>query len=285
MDLQKKFAYVDPSRDPHLWIASVKRYWRHLRQSKRGYPVSQGSSSLIDSNADDFKSHQLCGPILPVEDSTTSIGTNTMQQLDDHFETVAGFGEPYKLQLNGFLAINKLIKYNYPGDMCLSINGSPDKSDWGSESMVCNPCFHWDDNPLAGWSREVVVRSSGKTMGDTDVVYIPPERSRRLRNRLEVSQYLQRKGLSAGLVTRFDYRPVFCVCLQPTGEEGTSNMSNYIECSLGVAGCRGWIHPECVGLGSLADDDIAVLDKLICPFCTTYLEATDMIAEYPDAKK
>ena len=44
-----------------------------------------------------------------------------------------------------------------------------------------------------------------------------------------------------------------------------------------LAGCNGWIHPTCVGLGPKTEEELREMGKFTCPFCVTYLEASGEI--------
>ena len=48
----------------------------------------------------------------------------------------------------------------------------------------------------------------------------------------------------------------------------------YVECCIGLAGCNGWMHSRCVGLGHLTEAEICLLDDVVCPLCVWYLQGT-----------
>jgi hypothetical protein len=124
-----------------------------------------------------------------------------------------------------------------------------------------------------------MLRFNGKTAGFTDCTYTPPDKSKRLRSKQELKFYCQKNNLPNSILSKFDYRNMFCVCL--TAEDKSPN---YIECSYGLAGCRRWIHTHCVGLGRLSDVEISKLGKVVCPFCTAFLEGAGLAIEHKDKR-
>jgi hypothetical protein len=114
---------------------------------------------------------------------------------------------------------------------------------------------------------------NGKNVGTTDVTYQSPDSiygSRNIRSRNDMQIFLTQNGFSMSILSKFDFRNVFCVCHQP---EDTNRV--YLECSLGLAGCRGWLHSECVGLGFLSDAEMEAMETVVCPLCTIYLEGSN----------
>jgi hypothetical protein len=136
------------------------------------------------------------------------------------------------------------------------------------------PVYCYPDCPLVGWTKHVNISILGKNQGKTYVQFSPPNNlKRRIKNDNDLKS-IKRSREEIPLHV-FDFRRVFCVCHTP---EDLNN--NYIECSYGLTGCFGWIHPECVGLGPMDRSQILNMCPVICPFCVAYLTATDQLAEH-----
>ena len=97
----------------------------------------------------------------------------------------------------------------------------------------------------------------GKTQGSTEVSYTPPDGLKKLKNKMELNEYLTRNNMSINIMSRFDFRGVFCVCHEP--EDGGS----YLECSFGRTGCHGWLHPQCVGLGRRDETELRKMSTVV----------------------
>lgn len=155
----------------------------------------------------------------------------------------------------------------HPGDVSMTIWGLDSFDDWHTQRGPTNPSYTYDDVPMVGWRKNVSVRMGGKSQGTLEVSYTSPDGKRRLKNKIELNEYLARNGMSTFLATRFDFRGVYCVCHEP--EDGGS----YLECSFGRAGCHGWLHPQCVGLGRLGEHELRRMATVVCPLCTVYLDS------------
>ena len=169
------------------------------------------------------------------------------------------------------------------------------------ENVITAVSFTYEDNPLPGWRRELVLRLSGKSAGRLEVQYSNPQRDRHLKSFGEVQTYFEeqidqmessgdstlfrildlqenycddesrraavRDTLKSAKIRKlFDFNAVFCIC-----QCSEDPYRNYIECSYGKIGCSRWIHPECVGLGSRAKHELDTFPKVVCPFCTAYI--------------
>jgi len=152
-------------------------------------------------------------------------------------------------------------------------------------AAVCRrPQYCYMNNPLEGWSKVVSVQLEAtkgrRPQGGTEVSYRAPllldgpRCSQTIRSNADLLQYMQTQGLAQlqsfqrlKRLVRFD--SVFCVCHSP---EDLSR--NYIECSYGLTGCFGWLHPECVGLGPLSREQILQKAAVVCPRCAAFLRAT-----------
>ena len=155
----------------------------------------------------------------------------------------------------------------HPGDVSMTMWGLDSFDDWHTLRGPSNPSYTYDDVPMIGWRKNVSVRMGGKSQGTLEVSYTPPDGKRRLKNKIELNEYLMRNNMSTFLATRFDFRGVYCVCHEP--EDGGS----YLECSFGRAGCHGWLHPQCVGLGRLGEHELRRMATVVCPLCTVYLDS------------
>lgn len=177
--------------------------------------------------------------------------------------------ESGKLSMLGFAKIAKSLHTVHPNpSVCVTLSGVKDTSLW--PQLNSNPSFSYYDFPIHGWRKDVCVRMSGKTQGSLEIAYAPPERQKRLKSKPEAMAYLSRTNDPhyQAILERLDYRTVFCVCHQ--SERG----GPYIECSYGKAGCQGWVHPQCVGLGKKSEEELSQLGNIICPLCTLYLQGS-----------
>ena len=169
------------------------------------------------------------------------------------------------LQIEGFEHMSKVINQVHPGDINILIyEGNRIHHD------SIRPAFSYPDTPLPGWSKELMIRMAGASKGFNEISYLPPDRSRRIKNKHELIEFVSRNGITNSIVNKFDFRSCFCVCQKPE-----DSSSKYLECALGYGGCQGWVHTACVGLGSLTETQIEALPTCICPLCALYLEGTD----------
>ncbi len=169
------------------------------------------------------------------------------------------------LQIEGFEHMSKVINLVHPGDINILIyEGNRIHHD------SVRPAFSYPDTPLPGWSKELMIRMAGASKGYNEISYLPPDRSRRIKNKHELIEFVSRNGITNSIVNKFDFRSCFCVCQKPE-----DSSSKYLECALGYGGCQGWVHTACVGLGSLSESQIEALPTCICPLCALYLEGTD----------
>lgn len=139
----------------------------------------------------------------------------------------------------------------------------------GWTSVLTNAAYCYDHTPVQGWRREVAIRMSGKSKGSTEIHYVTPDKRRRFRSRQELNTYMSRTGNSMSFLNSFDFRSVFCLCHEPE-----DNSRSYLECSYGLGGCNRWLHPECLGLGARSEQELALMPRVICPYCAAYLKGT-----------
>lgn len=132
------------------------------------------------------------------------------------------------------------------------------------------PCFTYTDKPMVGWCKEISVALHGKSKGRTKVRYRSPIEGKSISSKVELQNYLSSSGRSIDLMTYFDFRENFCVCHVPEDKR-----EPFIKCSYGLAGCNGWVHTYCIGLGRLTPRQIDDHLDVVCPYCTVYLEEID----------
>jgi hypothetical protein len=142
-----------------------------------------------------------------------------------------------------------------------------------------NDMFCYQDTPAARFRKEVHVRSGleKKTVGSTLVKYDyestdPGPRGpagRKLSSKAEAISFfnLHRQQFAASALEAMDFRPVYCVCHQPQDDR------EYVECSMSVGGCNGWLHLDCVGLSSAEVERFSDVE-FVCPLCADLLEKT-----------
>lgn len=175
-----------------------------------------------------------------------------------------------KLSYRGFHAVKQFLqdarRVESSYSVCLGNYG---------KSMRHNVGYISEDNPFRGWVRDVMIRMTGKERGYADVHYINPECTKRLRSRNDLLQYFDRHGLPLEAMSLFDFRRPYCVCFS-----SEDSRSHYLACNYGLAGCGGWVHPHCVGLGFRSQEELERLPPVICPLCAAYLEGTGEIEKY-----
>jgi len=146
----------------------------------------------------------------------------------------------------------------------------------GWTTILTNAAYCFDNTPAEGWRREVAIRMSGKSKGSTDIHYVTPDKRKRFRSRQELSLYLARTNSnSMSFLNSFEFRAAFCLCHEPE-----DNSRSYVECSYGLAGCNRWLHAECLGLGSRSEQELALMPKVICPYCAAYLKGTGELESF-----
>ena len=178
-----------------------------------------------------------------------------------------------KLKMEGFAAVKAVVGQHNPTSRLRSEIPYISLGDLGMAegwtNILTNAAYCYDNTPVEGWRREVSIRRSGKTKGGIDIHYVTPDKKRRFRSRQELQSYLNRISASVDFINKFDFRSVFCVC-----QQCEDHNRSYLECSYGFAGCNHWIHPECVGLGVRTEEELALMPRVICPYCAAYLEGT-----------
>lgn len=152
--------------------------------------------------------------------------------------------------------------------------------------------FSYAEEPVPGWTRLLYLRLSGKTKGKIDIHYLPPSSSHRFRSRGDLHSYIKHSlptKEGEKFMERVSFSATFCVCQRPEHQHSHMHSSSphirsvqkhFVECSYGKCGCNGWIHPVCVGLGHCSEAEMRQLPRLICPFCSVYLEATGSLTQF-----
>ena len=195
----------------------------------------------------------------------------------------------------GFYSLSTAIKAIHPDYFTISFSGYTNPIDWLRVFGQSNPCFTYENSPLVGWKREIIV-SQGTSLGNCTVLLAAPS-GRKVRCKGEVPGFLRSQNLSLSVGDSLDFRPVFCVCHKPQSTNRcvyTSTpiiqqyvyinyiyapyiphillYSEYIECSYGRGGCNSWVHPSCVGLGHLSSEELEDIDSYVCPLCAYYMD-------------
>ena len=249
------------------WLVISRRYWSALREIKRDKkaiivevvaPILALPKvlSLTYSNRAQLQlnSALLAAPV-PADRNSSSNDYDVVDLTSD------------RMHMLGFAGIAKKLSLLHPAEVTLSLWGLDQFEHWATQVVATNPSYTYEDNPLPGWSKNVNVRMGGKAQGSLEITYSPPERTKRLRSKIEILAYLARYNLSSSLATRFDFRAVFCVCHTP------EDSGSYLECSFGRAGCNRWLHSQCVGLGKRKEGELRNMRNVVCPLCTVYLES------------
>lgn len=238
------------------WLEVSKGYWSSLRSSRRDDtvpPPAEVPTAPIP----------LCFTC-PVQ-RELNLAIMAAPLYDDIVSKVDLTAD--RMHMLGFAGIAKKLPLMHPADVTLTLWGVEKFDQWPTQPVSTNPSYTYEDNPLPGWSKNICVRMGGKAQGSIEITYSPPERTKRLRSKIEIQAYIVKNNLSTSLTSRFDFRSVFCVC--HTHEDGGS----YLECSFGRAGCNRWLHSDCVGLGKRKEGELRDMDTVLCPLCTVYLES------------
>lgn len=111
-------------------------------------------------------------------------------------------------------------------------------------------------------------------------IFLQTKKNKKLHFKNDVLQYAVSRGLAESFVEWFEFRKIYCVCHQV--EDPTYD---YIECSYGKAGCNGWVHPYCVGLGKLSTQQIQYHPPVICPYCVEHLEGAGQLDLVQNSRK
>ena len=236
--------------DHPRWLQTSKGYWTLLRERKKLQKSESPSKVAIDWT----RIPRYCAECVV---TTPDVGV-ACEDIDLSSD---------RMYMSGFAAIAKVLPWIHPGDVSMTIWGLESFDKWYTLRGPSNPSFTYDNVPMPGWQKNVSVRMGGKTQGTLEVSFTPPDGKRRLRNKIELTEYLTRTCQSTNIASRFDFRGVYCVCHEH--EDGGS----YLECSFGRAGCHGWLHPQCVGLGRRGEHELRQMATVVCPFCTIYLDS------------
>lgn len=212
------------------WLKQLKFYWRDMRRNKGKF--------VHDFENSEYNGNLSYAPTSSIE--YTDNGETESYRINELCTS--------KLHMKGFTEIAKFLSQSTAIDVFLStnslfssakqsINNLPSSLDILNSSG--NPCYCYTDNPITGWTKQIVVRLSGKTMGLTEVIYVSPNHldpiggSRRFRGKVELHAFFVKHGISLSLLSRFNFQGVFCVCHQPEDRN-----HSYLECSFGFAGCK-----------------------------------------------
>lgn len=270
----------------HQWLELEKGYWSALRRPLKIAREAVVREALI-AQQEAIKEALKEIPLQPPQQqqeipSINTLGYADRSRIDSNTNLLAQHTQfdcqgnrifpevdlhSERMHMSGFAGIAKKLPLMHPAEVNMALWGVDNFEQWPSLLVTTNPSYSYEDNPLPGWSKNICVRMGGKSQGSLEVTYSPPDRTRRLRSKLEVQAYAMRYNLSSSLSSRFDFRSVFCVCHTPEDD------GNYLECSFGRAGCNRWLHPECVGLGKRKEGQLRDMATVICPLCTVYLES------------
>jgi Methyl-CpG binding domain len=258
-DFSQRMGNISVETNIRQWLEISRSYWTALRNSKR-YPVVPVEVPVLEASLTYFSSNQMQDNSSNLRGSMvqTSNSMNAAEEVDLSSD---------RMHMSGFAGIAKKLPSMHPADVTLTLWGLDKFELWPTQIVATNPSYTYEDNPLPGWSKNICVRMGGKLQGSLEITYCPPERTRRLRNKIEILAYLSRYNLSTYLTSRFDFRSVFCVCHTP------EDSGSYLECSFGRAGCNRWLHSHCVGLGKRKEGELRDMATVICPLCTLYLES------------
>lgn len=187
------------------------------------------------------------------------------------------------LNKEGFEYLRSHLSRMYPSNIYMKIeNGSSTCKECADSkaSPSFRPSFCYFNDPFLGWTKEIAISISGKRKGKTSVSYLPPDNKSKLTSLQEVETYFSSQNNKPQNLSSFKFSNLYCVC-HSTEEFNRS----FIECSFGFAGCRKWVHPECVGLGTLKEPQIQKIGKVICPLCAVYLDGCkDTASAFNDRK-
>lgn len=199
----------------------------------------------------------------------------------------------------GFLALQAMLQKVSAGHRAPSLSMRTQTHDDGFVT-VHTVVFRYEHTPLPGWTKEIHLRLAGKSKGKVDVHYTSPNSQRRFRARGDLQLYLEGEGLiaisssssssssstslpfsSRSMLDRFDFHATFCVCQQAQQEDEANQATTFVECSFGRCGCNGWVHSTCIGLGLMPEERIHHLPRIICPFCSVFLQHSGQLHMYP----
>lgn len=258
-DFSRRMGSISMETNMQQWLVISRSYWAALRESKRE-PVDPVEVPVVEAPMTYFSSNQIQG-------NSSNLGGLSARTGSSVNATVEVDLSSDRMHMSGFAGIAKKLPSMHPADVTLTLWGLDKFELWPTQLVATNPSYTYEDNPLPGWSKNICVRMGGKLQGSLEITYCPPERTRRLRNRIEILAYLTKYNLSTYLTSRFDFRSVFCVCHTP------EDSGSYLECSFGRAGCNRWLHSHCVGLGKRKEGELRDMATVICPLCTQYLES------------
>ena len=234
-------------------------------------------ATLVDSGQNAFTAG------IPVNYEQTSYSIPRVATNNGDNRKEFGISDGDRLNRNGFASVkimlancaNRPLRFSSPQTTLpyVSMGDLGMKEGWSS--IPTNVAYCYDNTPTEGWRREVAIRMSGKSKGNVDIHYVTPDKRRRFRSRPELHSYLSRTTNSSSFINNFDFRTVFCMCHTPE-----DSRRSYLECSFGLAGCNRWLHPECVGLGSRSEQELALMPRVVCPYCTSFLEGTGELEEF-----
>jgi hypothetical protein len=144
--------------------------------------------------------------------------------------------------------------------------GSLQYSESGQKPRSREKITSYDNNPIMGWIKEIVINSEGAT----SVCYVPPQndgqKHKKIRSKVDLQNYLSITGQSKDLMKRFTFGNVFCVCHVP------EDFDKYFGCASGRYGCNKWFHAHCIGVEEENKlTQWSVTKELVCPLCTAYI--------------
>lgn len=209
-----------------------------------------------------------------VSKSPQSAGQNvTDNEFVDMPMPVSAMDYEGKLAVEGFVHLAANLKAIHPGEVNVIIAGHGSSASSSNSRRLARFGFSYKNVPLPGWRREVSVQMGGKGVGRLQVMFTSPDGLFCLRNRTELLSYVSKRTMAMETPKMFDFRSAYCVCHR------SADSRKYLACSFGLAGCQGWLHPECVGLEGIPDEALDSLGDVLCPLCSLYLEGVDGIDE------
>lgn len=177
-DILRDYDTLSPTSDFVSWLRNLKNLWKEFRKLKSNYltQASLSSSNPADNSIELIaKNSQGQGQLNSVAMPSMLHSTNSCRGNDNSTETVfSSFTatssalnssvEGSKLQISGFLKINSVLPRIHPDNVYMSIFTL-------GENSIQNPSYCYDNNPMPGWRKEIVVRMGGKTKGDRNNVF------------------------------------------------------------------------------------------------------------------
>jgi hypothetical protein len=252
-------------------ITDPESYFDCLQTGPSPAPSSEYAASTDDS------------PTSSRANSPASIGRQQQQQQQHQQQQRQRV--PERLSMHGIINIARNLETIYGANYVQGYMQMTLRDRWVSDEWhhlgCANPVFSYLNDTLPGWRRDITL-NIGKSQGTLLSSYMPPDGSRRVKSKHDLKLYLESHETTLEELFRANLQPyvlsseamprtlelktVYCVCHQPAMK------GPYLECSYGFCGCQGWVHPECVGLGPMTEEEMEEIESVVCPLCTCYLE-------------